>query len=157
MAPTDDKACTTSLEDGLNQMLGDAVDMNTFNQILEMDEPGDREFSSSIVFSFFNQAEETFESMDKALEKKDLEKLAGLGHFLKGSSATLGLVKVRDGCEKIERYGKNENADGSTEPDSELCLKLISEALRTVKVDYKDVERILKRYYEGDKLKSDDA
>ncbi|RCI12515.1 hypothetical protein L249_0351 [Ophiocordyceps polyrhachis-furcata BCC 54312] len=158
MAPADDK---TTLEDGL----GDAVDMNTFNQILEMDEPGDREFSSSIVFSFFKQAEETFESMDKALkslihprsEKKDLEKLAGLGHFLKGSSATLGLVKVRDGCEKIERYGKNETADGTTEPDSDLCLKLINGALAVVKADYKDVERILRRYYEGDKLKSDDA
>ncbi|RDA92608.1 hypothetical protein CP533_0914 [Ophiocordyceps camponoti-saundersi (nom. inval.)] len=150
MAPADDK---TSLEDGL----GDAVDMNTFNQILEMDEPGDRDFSYGIISSFFTQAEETFESMDKALEKKDLEKLAGLGHFLKGSSATLGLVKVRDGCEKIERYGKNENADGTTEPDSDLCLKLIKEALGVVKVDYKDVERILRRYYEGDKSKSDDA
>lgn len=32
-----------------------------------MDEPGDNEFSSSIVFGFFDQAEETFESMDLAL------------------------------------------------------------------------------------------
>ena len=47
--------------------LGDAVDMNTFNQILEMDEPGDHEFSSSIVFGFFEQAQETFESMNTAL------------------------------------------------------------------------------------------
>jgi len=41
--------------------------MSTFNQILEMDEPGDQDFSSSIVFGFFDQAQETFESMDKAL------------------------------------------------------------------------------------------
>lgn len=32
-----------------------------------MDEPGDNEFSSSIVFGFFDQAEETFASMDTAL------------------------------------------------------------------------------------------
>jgi osomolarity two-component system phosphorelay intermediate protein YPD1 len=32
-----------------------------------MDEPGDNEFSTSIVFGFFEQAEETFESMDTAL------------------------------------------------------------------------------------------
>lgn len=54
-------------DDGGELNLGDAVDMNTFNQILEMDEPGDTDFSSSIVFGFFDQAQETFESMDKAL------------------------------------------------------------------------------------------
>lgn len=91
-------------------------------------------------------------------EEKDLDQLSQLGHFLKGSSATLGLVKVRDGCEKIQRYGKNENVDGSAEPDSDLCLKRIEEALQTVKTDYQDVERTLRRYYEkNDKDKSDDA
>jgi osomolarity two-component system phosphorelay intermediate protein YPD1 len=41
--------------------------MNTFNQILEMDEPDDQQFSSSIVFDFFDQADETFKDMDAAL------------------------------------------------------------------------------------------
>lgn len=82
--------------------------------------------------------------------QKDLKTLSELGHFLKGSSATLGLVKVRDGCEKIQRYGKNENLDGSSEPDSELCLKRIAEALVTVKADYQDVEGKLKAYYGKD-------
>jgi len=88
---------------------------------------------------------------------EDLEKLSQLGHFLKGSSATLGLVKVRDGCEKIQRFGKNENEDGTEEPDSELCLKRIKQALKAVKADYEVVEKALRKYYEGDKDKSDDA
>ena len=46
---------------------GDGIDELTFNQILEMDEPDDREFSSSIVFGFFDQAEETFLTIEKAL------------------------------------------------------------------------------------------
>lgn len=41
--------------------------MSTFNQILEMDEPGDTEFSYSIIYGFFEQAEETFASMDTAV------------------------------------------------------------------------------------------
>lgn len=41
--------------------------MTTFNQILEMDEPDDHDFSSSIVFGFFEQAEETLKEMDDAL------------------------------------------------------------------------------------------
>lgn len=52
--------------------LGDAVDMSTFSQILEMDEDeNEREFSKPLVFGFFEQAEETFEKMDKALYVSD--------------------------------------------------------------------------------------
>lgn len=54
-------------DEGVDFAFGDAIDINTFNQILEMDEPGDAEFSSSIVFGFFEQAEETFDNMDEAL------------------------------------------------------------------------------------------
>ncbi|GAB0137170.1 hypothetical protein EsDP_00005450 [Epichloe bromicola] len=129
-------------------IFGDSIDTNTFDQILEMDDPDDNEFSQSIVFGFFTQAEETFTQMDTAIEERDLTQLSELGHFLKGSSATLGLVKVRDGCEKIQRYGKNENLDGSKEPDSGKCLTRIIEALEDVKADYKDVEKKLKGYYE---------
>ncbi|RFU73037.1 osomolarity two-component system, phosphorelay intermediate ypd1 [Trichoderma arundinaceum] len=134
----------------LESIFGDSVDITTFKQILEMDEPGDTDFSSSIVFGFFEQAEETFESMDTALDDKDLEKLSELGHFLKGSSATLGLIRVRDGCEHIQRYGKLENLDGSPETDVEVCLARVKEALTTVKSDYKEVEARLKKFYEDE-------
>ncbi|KFA61621.1 hypothetical protein S40285_06203 [Stachybotrys chlorohalonatus IBT 40285] len=145
MATTKDSA---SSDDDVELNLGSAVDMPTFRQILEMDEPGDHDFSYSIVYGFFEQAEETFESMDAAVEERDLAKLSSLGHFLKGSSATLGLNHVRDGCEKIQRYGKLENVDGTPEPDEELCLERIKEALKAVKTDYQDVEKTLKRYYD---------
>jgi osomolarity two-component system phosphorelay intermediate protein YPD1 len=48
--------------------LDDSIDVATFEQILEMDDDeDDREFSRSIVFGFFEQAEETFGKMDDAL------------------------------------------------------------------------------------------
>jgi len=143
MSPAEDKSETAGEVD-----FGDNIDMTTFEQILEMDEPGDNEFSASIVFGFFDQAEETFEEIEEALKKEDLEKLSSLGHFLKGSSATLGLVKIRDGCEAIQRYGKNENLDGSPQTDNEKCLKLIGEYFTTVKEDYETVEELLRQYYE---------
>lgn len=128
--------------------LGDAVDTVTFGQILEMDDSeDDREFSQSIVFGFFEQAEDTFEKMDQALEAKDLEELSRLGHFLKGSSATLGLNKVKDSCEKIQRYGKKENEDGTPEKDEKLCLERITDTLKTVKTEYSEVETILKNFF----------
>lgn len=46
----------------------DSIDEATFEQILEMDDDEDeREFSKSIVYDFFTQAESTFEKMDSNL------------------------------------------------------------------------------------------
>lgn len=143
MSPTENK------DEDLESLFGDNIDMITFEQILEMDEPDDHEFSSSIVFGFFDQAEETFDKIEQSLDEGDLPTLSSLGHFLKGSSATLGLAKVRDGCEKIQRYGKNENVDGSPEDDDAVCLKRIREAFETVKKDYTEVETALRKYYKN--------
>ena len=46
----------------------DCIDQLTFEQILEMDDDDDEmDFSKGIVFGFFDQAEATFEKMEKAL------------------------------------------------------------------------------------------
>jgi len=45
---------------------GDSIDPTTFEQILEMDDDEEeREFSKSIVYGFFEQAEATFDKMEK--------------------------------------------------------------------------------------------
>jgi len=44
------------------------IDTATFEQILEMDDDEEeREFSKSIVYGFFEQAEQTFTKMDTSL------------------------------------------------------------------------------------------
>jgi len=59
------------------------IDPDTFEQILEMDDDEEeREFSKSIVYDFFSQADQTFGKMDENLEKRDLAQLSSLGHFL---------------------------------------------------------------------------
>lgn len=45
----------------------DLIDMTTFDQLLDMDDEDDHEFSYSIVLNYFEQAEATFKDMDKAL------------------------------------------------------------------------------------------
>jgi len=46
----------------------DSIDPATFEQILEMDEDeSEREFSKSIVFDFFGQADSTFVKMESSL------------------------------------------------------------------------------------------
>jgi len=129
--------------------LGPSIDAVTFEQILEMDDDeDDREFSRSIVFGFFEQAESTFVKMEDALERKDLDELSSLGHFLKGSSATLGLTKVKDSCEKIQHYGQKKDDAGTTdEPDVQKCLTRIETTLKAVREEYDEVKVVLKRFY----------
>jgi len=127
---------------------GDHVDNQIFAQILEMDESEeDRDFSAPLVLNFFEQAEETFTKITKAIEQKDLGELSSLGHFLKGSSATLGFNKIRDSCQVIQQYGHNLNIDGSPETDEKVCLKKIEDALKTVRVDTKQLQDKMEKFF----------
>lgn len=81
-------------------------------------------------------------------QKGDLAQLSSLGHFLKGSSATLGLTKVKDSCEKIQHYGAHKDESGTIdEPDDSKSLQRTKETLAQVKKEYADVEKILKRVF----------
>jgi osomolarity two-component system phosphorelay intermediate protein YPD1 len=67
---------------------------------------------------------------------------------LKGSSATLGLTKVKDSCEKIQHYGQQKDEAGTEdEPDKEKCLSLIKDTLVAVKEEYAEVEKVLRKFY----------
>ncbi|KAJ5603423.1 hypothetical protein N7537_006379 [Penicillium hordei] len=133
------------------------LDESTFEQILEMDDDEeDRDFSKSIVYGFFDQAENTYKKIQKEIDNKNLDELSALGHFLKGSSATLGLVKVKDGCEKIQNFGAHKDETGLIDqPDTESCLKAIKKTLDEVKVEYRKVEKLLRRYY-GEEVKDEE-
>jgi len=144
------------------------IDRTTFEQILEMDDDEEeREFSRSIVFDFFEQAETTFKKMDQYLYDanspcstkpqpltvsssvdKDLAQLSALGHFLKGSSATLGLTKVKDSCEKIQHFGARKDETGQLdEDDDDKSLSRLEETIGAAKTEFHEVEKILRKFY----------
>ncbi|ORY00509.1 histidine-phosphotransfer domain, HPT domain-containing protein, partial [Basidiobolus meristosporus CBS 931.73] len=125
----------------------DLIDHSTFDQLLEMDDDDDHEFSKSIVDNYFLQAEDTFNSMDSALSQKDLQKLSELGHFLKGSSAALGLQKVKVSCEKIQHYGNEKDETGTKSISEEEALEKITPLLVQVKEEYLEAETYLKQFY----------
>jgi len=130
----------------------DQIDPATFEQILEMDEDEvEREFSKSIVYDFFGQADQTFKKMDKELELKKegkyLKELSELGHFLKGSSATLGLTKVKDSCEKIQHYGQLKDDAGTKDITEEQAQENLAKIIKQAKTEFDDVTVILKTFY----------
>ncbi|GAC94670.1 phosphotransmitter protein [Pseudozyma hubeiensis SY62] len=138
------------------------IDMDIFSQLLEMDDEDDREFSKSIVQNYFDQAITTFKEMDVALSTKNLTDLSTLGHFLKGSSAAVGVIKVRDSCECMQHYGKCHGEDGVSDLTEEEALEKLTVTLRDVKVQYREAAKALRAFYDeevdaGEEEEVDDA
>lgn len=80
---------------------------------------------------------------------KDLKTLSELGHFLKGSSATLGLTKVKDSCEKIQHYGEKKDETGTKDITEEEGLEKLKTTIEQAKKEFEEVEKVLKKFYEG--------
>jgi len=79
---------------------------------------------------------------------KDLKELSGLGHFLKGSSAALGIVRVQAICEKVQHYGANRDEEADCAITDEDALKRITQLLKDCKKDYAVAKVWLIRLYE---------
>jgi osomolarity two-component system phosphorelay intermediate protein YPD1 len=79
--------------------------------------------------------------------EKDLDKLKELGHFLKGSSAALGIYRVKESCEDIQHYGalRDERAHRNLSPAD--AISRIRATLISVKREYADAQRWLRAWY----------
>ena len=66
---------------------------------------------------------------------------------MKGSSATLGLVKVRDACEKIQHWGQRKDEHGEGELENDRCLKKIKDIIPQVREDCSEAETRMKAFY----------
>ncbi|KAF5382571.1 hypothetical protein D9615_002882 [Tricholomella constricta] len=126
----------------------DIVDMDTFQQILDLDEDATHEFSKGMAWAYFTQAAQTFKEMDEALVGKDLAQLSSLGHFLKGSSAALGLFKVQASCEKIQHYGQQRDEEAGKNLSVDGALAKIETLLSQVNKEYTAAETWLKNWYD---------
>lgn len=71
-------------------------------------------------------------------EAKDAHKLSRLGHFLKGSSAALGMKVLRQTCERIQKTG---------ETSSPNQLEQLRQLIEQAKKDYIDAQMCLKQFY----------
>ncbi|KAF8931927.1 hypothetical protein BGZ52_011431 [Haplosporangium bisporale] len=146
--PEDDRNGTETENEGEEFEDDGIIDHTTFDQLLEMDDEEDHEFSKSLVWNYFEQAEKTFDDMNEAMKKLDFPDLSRLGHFLKGSSAALGLTKVKESCEKLQHYGNRKDATGvSTITDSE-AEELIRALLIQMRAEYDEAESYLRDFYE---------
>lgn len=78
---------------------------------------------------------------------EDLKRLSDLGHFLKGSSAALGLSRVQDSCEKIQHYGHLRDEEKKTDLSPTEALDRIVKTVKRVKIDYDEAQIWLTEFF----------
>ncbi|KXS10146.1 histidine-phosphotransfer domain, HPT domain-containing protein [Gonapodya prolifera JEL478] len=126
----------------------DIIDEETIEQLLDMDEDEDREFTRSLVVNYFDQALTTFKEIESDLTRKDLESVGKLGHFLKGSSGALGVIKVRTSCEELQHLGKLRYREKPVSVDE--ALRLAGSTLKRARDEFEEARKELSRVFEVD-------
>jgi len=80
-----------------------------------------------------------------------------LGHFLKGSSAALGIVRVQAICEKVQHYGAKRDEEAGVPLEEAEAMKRITQLLKDCKRDYAVAKVWLIRLYEEEDAERDAA
>lgn len=78
---------------------------------------------------------------------KNLQELSTLGHFLKGSSAAVGVNKVRNSCEAMQHYGQQYDAEAESPIDEDTALARLTSTLAAVKDEYREAEKVLRTFF----------
>ncbi|CAE6415488.1 unnamed protein product [Rhizoctonia solani] len=132
------------------------IDETVFGQITEMDEEDDYDFSSEIVRDYFKQAATTLEELNDALNEKDFKTLSSKGHFLKGSSAALGVKKVQESCEHIQHYGNKRDEVKGVDLTEAQALRRIALIMPRLANDYELAKEWLIKYYKEREVNLDE-
>ena len=80
------------------------IDDEIFNQLLDIEEDDSKDFTRGLVQDFFQQVDESIVQFKELLDDSKVIEAGKLGHYLKGSSAMIGVTKVKDVCEDIQMW-----------------------------------------------------
>lgn len=78
---------------------------------------------------------------------KNLIELSKLGHFLKGSSAAIGLGKVQASCQKIQHYGDQRDEEAKKDLEPEEALDKITNQLAQLREEYIEAKQTLEDWF----------
>lgn len=89
---------------------------------------------------------------------KDLPELSSSGHFLKGSSAALGLTRVQNTCERIQHCGAipDEALDTALSEEEILeRLEIMEKLLKQGRLQYKEAKEWLRDFFDNNRSLED--
>ena len=79
----------------------------------------------------------------------DYATIGKLGHFLKGSSAQIGLSRLRYTCQKIQNVGRLQAEDGQGSITATDAVTLLTHLIPLLKKEYAEAEAVLRQTFGG--------
>lgn len=92
---------------------------------------GDREFLDELLGIYIEEFASSVRALDTALQEQDFTSIQEVGHSLKGSSANLSLLQLRDQAYLIEKAGREND------------LLLAEQSTKQLKLEFQRLEEHL--------------
>jgi HPt (histidine-containing phosphotransfer) domain-containing protein len=111
----------------------DVLDSATLETLRSLQDEGEDDLLTELIDLFLVDAPTRLAGVRDAVGREDWPSLASWAHSLKGSSSSLGALKMAEVCARLEQHGRH----GGAKADAETLLReleghyaLVSEALR---------------------------
>ncbi|MCK5830545.1 MAG: response regulator [Methylococcales bacterium] len=85
----------------------DVLDAGLLHELVEMDEPGSKEFITQISQTYFSNAEQLFQQIEEAFSVKKVDDIGKFAHQLKSSSMNIAAKKLSLLFKQLESVANN--------------------------------------------------
>jgi HPt (histidine-containing phosphotransfer) domain-containing protein len=89
----------------------DVLDQNALDSIRQLQSEVDSKLLSELIELFLSEGPKLIENIEKGIQAKDAKGIQFAAHRLKGSSAYLGVIKVRSLCGEMEEQSRDNDLD----------------------------------------------
>jgi HPt (histidine-containing phosphotransfer) domain-containing protein len=97
------------------------IDRQAIEQLKDLVDDEDPDFFTDIIKGYIETTEVSIRELLAALNAKDVVKIAGAAHSLKGASGNIGALRIQEIAFELEKYGKKADLTGAPELISELA------------------------------------
>jgi HPt (histidine-containing phosphotransfer) domain-containing protein len=118
-------------------MADDLLNLQTVRELMDAEAKGGKPFLAALVQSFAKEARAALERMRACVRSGDSKRLALEAHRLKGSSGSIGAVRLSGECRLLERNAR--------EGRFEALEQRIDDALKLLEASERHIERQLSR------------
>ena len=87
-------------------MTGDLIDKNQLLSLKELNEPGEDDIVTELIDIFITHTPKTLVRLRESQTSQNRDDIVKLAHKLKGSSANLGALFMRQICQQLEEEGQ---------------------------------------------------
>ncbi len=87
----------------------DILDASIMDELIEMDEPGSKEFITQISSTYFTNAEQLFPQIEQAFLEKNIQNIGDFAHQLKSSSMNVAAKRLSNLFKQLESISRQDD------------------------------------------------